>query len=142
MLLVSSVVGLLYGLSGHYERSTAVAFVSQDIVTLIIGLPLLVIAMWLARHGSTRGILLWMGTLFYFGYGYAYYVFGVRFNQLYLLYIAIVVACVYTLLWMLFTADSGAFRAKFDIDTPVQLIGGLLIAVALLFVVVFFCAGV
>jgi hypothetical protein len=64
----------------------------------------------------------------------------VRFNTLYLLYIAILGACVYALLWMLLNADAGAFRARFDFDTRVRLIGGILVFVAVLFVIVWFGA--
>src|SRR3712207_8819682 len=68
LLLVSSIVGLLYGGRGFYDSYPAslAGLVGQDGVTLVVGIPLLVVSMWLTRRGSTRGILLWAGTLFYF----------------------------------------------------------------------------
>jgi uncharacterized membrane protein len=60
LLLISSVVGLLYGsrgLYGPYPASLA-GLVGQDIVTLVVGLPLLIASMWFTRRYSTSGLLL------------------------------------------------------------------------------------
>ena len=72
VLLISSVAGLLYGYHGLYEPYPAslAGLVGQDAITLAVGLPLLLASMWLTVRGSTSGLLLWTGTLFYFAYSY------------------------------------------------------------------------
>ena len=72
LLLISSVAGLLYGGHGLYEPYPAslAGLVGQDAITLAVGLPLLLASMWLTARGSTGGLLLWTGTLFYFAYSY------------------------------------------------------------------------
>ena len=134
LLLISSVVGLLYGsrgLYGPYPASLA-GLVGQDIVTLVVGLPLLIVSIWFARRYSTSGLLLWAGALFYFAYSYYFYVTG-GFNALFLVYIAIVSASLYGLLSLLFNIDPQALKTLFNPRTPTRLISGFLVGYSLLF---------
>ncbi len=69
LLVVTSVAGLMFGQRGLYtpdpplcRRSSARA------LTLLLGLPLLIGSMMLARRGSLGGLVLWTGALFYFAY--------------------------------------------------------------------------
>jgi hypothetical protein len=63
--------------------------VGQDIVTLVIGLPLLITGIVLTRQGSLRGRLLLTGALGYFLYTYAAMSFLTAFNPLFLVYVAL-----------------------------------------------------
>jgi hypothetical protein len=63
--------------------------VGQDIVTLIIGIPLLITGIVLSRKGSLRGKLLLTGGLGYFLYTYASMSFLTAFNSLFLVYVAL-----------------------------------------------------
>lgn len=82
---------LIYG-RGLYRWDT-VSSVAQmranDIVTLVVGLPLLVIAWRLATRGSLRGRLLLTGTLGFFLYTYMSMCFGAAYNPLFLVYVAL-----------------------------------------------------
>src|SRR5919202_6624948 len=115
LLLVASIAGLLYGSRGFYDSYPAslAGLVGQDVVTLVVGIPLLVVSMWLARRNSTRGLFLWTGGLFYFAYSYYFYVIG-GFNALFLVYIAIVSTSLYGLLSLLFAIDPEEVRSRFD----------------------------
>src|SRR4051794_15763380 len=78
----------LYG-SGIYCYSTifqAGANRGSDLVTLVLGIPLLVITFMLYRRGSRRGQLLLVGTLVYFLYTYASIALGTTYNNLFLVY--------------------------------------------------------
>lgn len=135
LLLVASIAGLLYGSRGFYDSYPAslAGLVGQDAVTLVVGIPLLVVSMWLARRGSIGGFFLWTGALFYFAYSYYFYVIG-GFNALFLVYIAIVSTSLYGLLSLLFAIDPEALRNRFGTGTPTRLVGGFLIGISLLFV--------
>ncbi len=61
----------------------------QDIVTLLIGIPLLIAGTVLSRRGSLRGQLLLTGALAYFLYTYASMSFLTAFNPLFLVYVAL-----------------------------------------------------
>ena len=133
-LLISSVAGLLYGGHGLYEPYPAslAGLVGQDAITLGVGLPLLFASVWLTARGSTSGLLLWIGTLFYFAYSYYFYVIG-AFNTLFLLYVAIVSTSLYGMLSLLFAIDPNALETRFGARTPRRLVGGFLIGYSLLF---------
>ena len=134
LLLVSSIVGLLYGSRGFYDSYPAslAGLVGQDGITLVLGIPLLITSAWLARRGSTGALLVWAGALFYFAYSYYFYVVG-GFNALFLVYIAIVSASLYGLLSLLFAIDAESLKARFGPGTPARVAGGLFVGISLLF---------
>ncbi|MBK9925070.1 MAG: hypothetical protein IPP66_07235 [Anaerolineales bacterium] len=63
--------------------------VGQDIVTLLIGIPLLATGILLTRKGTLRGQLLLTGVLGYFLYTYASMCFLTAFNPFFLIYVAL-----------------------------------------------------
>jgi hypothetical protein len=95
--------------------------------------PLLLGAVWLARCGSLRGLLVWVGTLFYIAYSYLYYPLNPEFNALYLGYIAIVAMSGYGLLYLLLGIDADAVRARFSARVPARVLGGFMAGMAALF---------
>jgi hypothetical protein len=134
LLAVSSVCGLLFGARGVYDPDLATlpAFYSQDAATLVLALPTLIASMWLTRRGAPAGELLWSGTLFCVLYMYFFYVVGARFNALFLVYIAIEAASLFALLAILLQMNPVVVRERFA-GAPVRPIGGFLVAIALLF---------
>lgn len=67
----------------------------QDVVTIVLTLPLLASSTWFAFRGSLRGRLLLTGTIGYFLYTYAMMVFGMAFNELFLVYVALFILSLY-----------------------------------------------
>ena len=70
----------------------------NDWVTLAIATPLLVASIVAARRGSSRAVLVWLGTLAYAGYNYAFYLFGAALNVFFLFYVCALVAALAALL--------------------------------------------
>src|ERR1043165_623357 len=64
--------------SGLYHESdwAAGALRGGDLVTLVVVVPVLVVAAWRASRGSTRAQLIWAAMLVYNLYNYTYIVFG------------------------------------------------------------------
>ncbi len=135
-MTATSVVGLRWGAERLYDPdpATLAAFIGQDAVSLVVGLPLLAASVWLARRGALAGRLLWMGTLFYVAYSYAFYVLGCRFSLLFPAHVAVVSMSTYALLGLLVEVDPNAVKAAFGPRTPARPVGGFLVAMALLFV--------
>lgn len=78
--------------SGLYARdsiSSAAQARGQDLVTLFVGVPILLIGMWSASRGDLRGKMLQAGALGYMLYTYATYSFLCMYNMLFLLYVAL-----------------------------------------------------
>lgn len=63
--------------------------IGQDAITLVVALPTLVISAFLTSRGSQRARLVWLGGLIYMVYTYVGYAFAVRFNSLFLVYVAL-----------------------------------------------------
>lgn len=79
----------------------------QDLLTLVVAVPVLAIALYFAYRGSMRGYIVWIGVTGYLLYTYASYAFMTAFNELYLVYV--------TLLWLtLFTFVGGMIRLNAD----------------------------
>jgi hypothetical protein len=134
LLLLSSVAGLLFGQRGLYEPNPATlpSFLAQDVITLFVAVPLLVVSVWIARNGSLRGLLLWTGTLFYIAYAYSYFVLGTWLAPLFLVYAAIVSMSLCSFIYVLLSIDADAVKARFASNTPVRWAGGFVMFIAVL----------
>lgn len=85
----------------------------NDLVTLVVAVPVLIAALVLAARGSRRGELVWYGGLGYMVYNYAYYLFGARINALFPVYVALFVASAIALMIALGTLNASAVAADF-----------------------------
>jgi len=108
-------------------------FVGQDALNLIVGLPLLLGSMWLARRGAMIGRLLWPGALFYVAYDYGYYVLGAPYTAFFLAYIALVTLSMCGAVVVLMGIDGATVRERLSTAVPARLVGGFLVGLALLF---------
>ena len=93
------------GLYRYDSISYQAQAVAQDVVTLILGVPLLITGVYLTHKGSLRGQLLLTGTLGYLLYTYASYSFLSAYNQLFLLYVALFSLCLYTFIFAMIELD-------------------------------------
>jgi len=108
-------------------------FVGQDALNLVVGLPILLGAMVLARRGALIGLLLWPGALFYVAYDYGYYVLGAPYTVFFLPYIGLVTLSMYAAIAVVVGIDGAAVRERLSGVVPVRPVGGFLAVVALLF---------
>jgi hypothetical protein len=134
LLLISSLAGLLLGQRGLYQPDPATlpSFLTQDVITLFVAIPLLFVCLCLVRRGSVRGLLLWMGTLFYLAYAYSYAVLGTWLPPLFLVYVGIVSMSAYSLIFVLASTDADAVKARFSAHAPLRWAGGFLMGMSLL----------
>jgi len=105
----------------------------QDLISLVVVLPTLIIAAFLARRGSHRGRLLWMGGLVYLVYTYVVAAFDVKFNILFLVYVALLGCSLYALIGGLVTTDMAGIKTAFTEETPAKAVSIYLAALAILF---------
>lgn len=106
------------GLYRYDTVNIAAQAIAQDIVTLAIGIPLLIAALVIFQRGKLRGKLLLPGTLGYFLYTYASYAFGVAFNVLFLVYVALLALSLFALVLTLMTIDIRALPQHFSSRLP------------------------
>jgi hypothetical protein len=104
-----------------------------DLVTLCVGIPLLALAGRAMRRGSDRARVLWLGALGYLAYAYGMYALGVRWNQLFLLYVALFGCSLYGLIIGFAGTDAARVRAALTLrPAPVRAVAAFLSVVAVL----------
>jgi hypothetical protein len=99
------------GLYANESVSGAAQAIGQDIVTLVVAIPLLLIATSLAARGSLRGQLLQAGALWYFAYTYLLMAFGAAYNSFFLIYVALYSASLLAFVLSLLSIDTTGLAA-------------------------------
>jgi hypothetical protein len=97
LMFAESLGGLL--LHDLYRDNTwsRESFRGTDLATLVFAVPVLIVSLVLARRGSARARLVWLGAITYAIYNYAFYLFGTVFNDLFLLYAVLLFLSIFTL---------------------------------------------
>ncbi len=107
-LAVASIGGLAPGPDSLYDSASPLVQVSRggDAANLILGVPVLLGSMWLAKRGSLIGLLLWPGALFYALYVGALYLVGAPLSGLFFWYVAVVTLSAWTLIGIVVSIDA------------------------------------
>ncbi len=106
--------------------SSAAQTQANDLVTLVLGLPLLAISFWLTWRGSLRGHLILTGTLGFILYTYISMCFGAAYNRLFLIYVALFGLSLYAFILSMMSFDLKTLPANFSTKLPRRWIAGLL----------------
>ncbi len=115
------------GLYANESVSGATQAIGQDIVTLLVAIPLLLIATYLVARGSLRGRLLQAGALWYFAYTYLLMAFGAAYNPFFLIYVALYSVSLLVFLLSLLSIDAGGLATILSRRFARRAIGWLLI---------------
>jgi len=97
---------------------------ASDFVTLVMGIPLLMVSLYSANKGSFRGKLMLTGTLGYFLYTYMSYTFLLTYNPLFIVYVAIMSACLYAFILSFMSFEIEKVPAMFNEKLPTKFLGG------------------
>ncbi|HZT05463.1 MAG TPA: hypothetical protein VFC51_00390 [Chloroflexota bacterium] len=128
--LIGSAAGFF--IPGVYRDAPvwAAAARGSDLVNLVMALPTLAASMILARRGSIRGQLVWLGALGYLLYAYAIYAFDVAFNELFLVYVAALGLVFWALVTLLPQVHPSVVYGRRREGMPRRLVAGYLVVVA------------
>lgn len=130
---IASVAGLVYRTEIYPTEELQRTFLANDVVNLLLGLPILLVSMWLTRRGNLIGLLFWPGALFYGLYNYLVYLLGMPLNVMFLFYLAIVTLSIYTTIGLVAAIDYRAVKDRLSGQVPYRFTGALLILFGLLF---------
>jgi hypothetical protein len=115
----------------YYDTVSSVAQMQgNDLITLVVGLPLLIVSTWLVLRGSLRGRLLLTGTLGFILYTYMSMATLAAYNRLFLVYITIFTLSLYAFILSLMSFDLKKLPSHFSPKLPHGWIAGLLFVVA------------
>jgi hypothetical protein len=129
-----SLAGLLFQESFYPTYELRNAFLINEMVSLIIGLPILMISIWFARRGDLDGLLLLPGALLYILYNYIAYLIGMPIEFISLIYLAIVTLSAYAIYDLLRGIDHKVVHERLSGAVPLRLSGWVLVILGALFI--------
>lgn len=119
-----------HGLYFYDTVSSTAQMQGNDLVTLVVGLPLLAISAWLAFRGSLRGRLLLTGTLGFILYTYMSMSTLTSFNLLFVVYIVLFTLSMYAFILSMMSFDLNGLPKQFSEKLPRGWIAGLMFVIA------------
>jgi hypothetical protein len=122
LALTAAGTGLLTDLYKNDTASGAAQQRGNDLVVLVLCVPLLLVSAYFAAKGSLRGRLVWTGTVFFFLYTYASQSFLTVYNPLFLVYVAAFSLSLYTFAASVLTLDAQRIKESFA-GVPVRATG-------------------
>jgi len=126
LMAVGSVMGLLYQAQLYPTDALRESSVPNDVVSLVIGLPVLLGSMRLARRGRLLGLLFWPGALLYVVFNAVVYTVGLPPNLAFLLALGQLSLSVYAMVLLISAVDGKAVERRLAGAVPERLAGGVL----------------
>ncbi len=108
----------MQGLYQYDTVSSTAQMQGNDLITLILGLPLLVVSTILAFRGSLRGRLLLTGTLGFFLYTYMSMAMLTAYNNLFLVYVVLFGLSLYAFILSMLSFDLDDLPRHFNEKLP------------------------
>ena len=136
VVTVASADGLLYQTVVYPAGEPLYSFVATDTLNLVVGLPILLGSMWLARRGRLLGLLCWPAVLVYVLYVHVTKAIGAPFGALFLPYLALVPLSAYTAIGLVASIDAELVRQRLTGAVPARLAGGILFGISFLYLLV------
>lgn len=134
LMTIASAGGLLAPASFYPTDELFRTFAANDVVNLLIGLPILSGALWLARRGKLVGLLIWPGTLLYVFYNYVAYLVGIPFGFITLVYLALVFVSAFVVFDLAKSTDGFSVQARLAGAVSERIAGWVMVVFGVLFI--------
>ena len=119
-----------------YARETtsiAVQGIGQDFVNLFIGGPILLVSLILLNRGSKTASWIFAGMVFYYLYSYSVYTFGIRHNDLFLVYCFVLALSTYLLIFWIYFTGREDIKSIFSEKPPTKFAAWFFLFIAIVF---------
>lgn len=119
-----------------YQRelpSLAAQGVGQDLVNLFVGAPILLLALLFMNRGSKTASWIFGGLIFYYLYSYIIYTFGIRHNNLFLVYCGTLALSTYIFIFWVYFNSGLDIKSWFSKEPPSRFTAIFLLAIAGMF---------
>ena len=126
LMTAASLGGLFFSSSIYPTEELRQSYLANDLVNLVIGLPILLGSMWLTVRGRLLGLLCWPGALLYTIYNYIAYIFGIPFSWFTLVFIVLVLLSVYPVVDLLKGMDRDKIKTQLMGKVAEKFSGGVL----------------
>ena len=129
-----SLIGLFFPESIYKSEAIIQSNYPNDVINLILGLPILLGSMWLTSRGKLVGLLFWPGALLYVIYNYIAYVVGRPFDLLSLAYFLLILISAYSIYDLVRKIDGNAVKRRLAGAASEKLAGWFLLIFGILFI--------
>jgi hypothetical protein len=133
LMAAVSIAGIVSPTTIYPREELIQGYLTNDVINLIVGVPSLLVSIWLARRGVLAGLLLWPGALMYVIYNYTAYLIGMPLGLPTIVYIALVLLSAYSIFDLLRSIDRETIKERLSGGVPERLTGWLLVAFGVLF---------
>lgn len=133
LIVVSSIGAFVETTYSREVASMAAQGVGQDLVNLLIAVPLLFISLIFMEKNNKTATFVFGGTVLYILYSFVIYSFGVHFNNLFILYCLILGCSLYLFILYVSVVNRMEVKNWFEEKMPTKMIGGYFLLIALLF---------
>jgi hypothetical protein len=134
MMVAASLAGLLFPSTLYPTEELRQSYLANDLVNLLLGMPILLVSMWLAERGKLFGLLCWPGALLYTFYNSIAYLTGIPVNIITVVFAGQMILSGYLIFDLILGIDLHAVRTQLTGVVPEKLSGAILV----LFGVAFF----
>lgn len=132
-MTAAAAAGILLRADVYPTEELLKSFFPNDIANLVIGVPILVVSMWLARRGKLIGLLCWPGALLYGFYNSVVPLLGLPYGVLFLPYLILTTLTAYTMIILVAAIDGEAVEQRYDGPVPARTAGAVVGIFAILF---------
>jgi len=133
LMTALSLAGLFLPLATYPSEDLRQSFVANDVVNLMIGLPVLLGALWLARSGKLPGLLGLPGALFYVTYNSIACAAAMPFTWPFFVHLALAILSAIAIFRLLSSLDGTAIQARLQGRVSERLGAGVLMGFGALF---------
>jgi hypothetical protein len=133
LMTMLSLAGLFLPMAMYPTDDLGQSFIANDVVTLAIGLPVLLGALWLARREKLLGLLGLPGALFYVTYNSIAYAAAMPFTWPSLIHLLLAGLSAVAIFLLLSSLDGAAVKAQLQGRVPERFCAAILIGFGSLF---------
>lgn len=129
-----SMAGLVFPKSIYKSDLLVETYMTNDVINLVVGIPILLGSVWLTDQKSLAGLLCWPGALLLVVYNYIAYIFGIPFSLISLAYLLLVLLSAFIIYDWLIKIDMEAVKVRLSGVVGVKLAGWFLFIFGFLFI--------
>lgn len=126
LMTAASLGGLLFPFVIYPSDELRQAFLANDVVNFLVGIPILLGCMWLTKRGKLIGLLCWPGALLYTFYNYIAYAVGMPFNWIVPGFILLVLLSACSLFVLVKSIEWNSVKTKLAGKVSEKFSGGVL----------------
>ena len=134
LMTLASVTGILFPSIIYPTDELAATFISNDIVNLLIGLPIILISIFLVMKKNLLGLLFLPGAIFYVFYNYLIYILAMPLNWAFLLHLTLITSSICTIIILITSIDGKKIQQRLTGLVHERISGAILVAMGLLFI--------